>query len=321
MNRRDTVLALAALSVASQIAVAQQRLIRVGVLVGRQKSNFLPPIVKRLGELGYVESKNLFVDYRSADGVPERFAPLARALIEAKCDVIFAIGAEQAARALVDAKSPIPVVIIANDYDPVQAGIVASLRRPGGNVTGVVVSQIELSAKRLEIMREILPAATRYLMLNDATTQDQLDATRQAARKLRVEIIAETFGSPPYDLEAAFAKNRTPRVEALIVPSSAHLSDQRARISELAMKHRLPVSISNAWGDEAAFVLLYQADLPKLGARAAAIAVSILRGAKPAEIPVEQPTVYNMVINLKTAKALKVKVPQSILLRADRVIE
>ena len=130
--------------------------------------------------------------------------------------MIFAIGAEQAARALVDAKSPIPVVIIANDYDPVKAGIVASLRRPGGNVTGVVVTQIELSAKRLEIMREILPAATHYLVLSDVFTKDQLDATRQAARKLRVEIVAETFGAPPYDIEAALTKSRTPRVDALI---------------------------------------------------------------------------------------------------------
>lgn len=321
MNRRDTALALVALSAAPRITVAQQRSIRIGVLVGRQRSSFLPPIVKRFGELGYVEGKNLVLDYRSADGVLERFAPLARALIKAKCDVIFAIGAEQASRALVDAKSPIPVVIIAIDYDPVKSGIVASLRRPGSNVTGVLVSQIELSAKRLEIMREILPAATRYLMLNDATTQDQLDATRQAARKLRLEIIAETFGSPPYDFEAALAKNRTPRVEALIVPSSAHLSDQRARISELAMKYRLPASAANLWGDESGFVLHYGADTLKIAARAADIAVSILRGAKPAEIPVEQPTVYNMVINLKTAKALNIKVPQSILLRADRVIE
>ena len=125
----------------------------------------MPTLLKRLGELGYVEGRNLIVEYRSADGVLERFPALARELIDAKCDVIFAIGAPQAAQALVAAKSPVPVVIIANDYDPVKAGIVLNLRQPGGNVTGVYLSQIELSAKRLELMRAILPAATRYLVL------------------------------------------------------------------------------------------------------------------------------------------------------------
>lgn len=321
MNRRDTLVTLAALAAAPRTAFAQARAARIGILVGRRNSTYLAPILKRLGELGYAEGRNLVVEYRSADGALERFPPLARELIEAKCDVIFAIGAEQAARALVDARSPIPVVIIASDYDPVKSGIVASLRRPGGNVTGVVVTQIELSAKRLEIMREILPAATRYLMLSDASTKDQLDATRQAARQLRVEIIAETFGSPPYDIEAAFARSRTSRVEALIIPSSAHLSDQRAKLSELAMKHRLPASTANYWDDEGAFLLRYTANLPKQGARAAEMATSILRGAKPAEIPVEQPTIYEMVINLKTARALGIKMPQSVLVRADRVIE
>ena len=321
MKRRDTFVTLAALAAAPRTAFAQARTVRIGILVGRRNSTYLQPILKRLGELGYAEARNLVVDYRSADGVLERFPPLARALIEAKCDVIFAIGAEQTARALVDVKSRIPVVIVASDYDPVKSGIVASLRRPGGNVTGVVVTQIELSAKRLEIMREMLPAATRYLMLSDAFSKDQLDATRQAARQLRVEVVAEPFGSPPYDIEAALTKKRTPQVEALIVPSSPHLSDHSAKISEYSKKQRLPASVANNWGDEGAFLLHYTADLPKLAARAAEMATSILRGAKPAEIPVEQPTIYEMVVNLKTARALGIKVPQSVLVRADRVIE
>ncbi len=138
MNRRDTLLALAALGAAPRITVAQERTVRIGTLVGRRNSAFLPPLLKRLGELGYVEGRNLVLDYRSADGVLERFPPLARDLIEARCDLIFAIGAPQGAQALVEAKSPIPVVIIANDYDPVKSGIVSNLRRPGGNLTGVV---------------------------------------------------------------------------------------------------------------------------------------------------------------------------------------
>jgi len=322
MNRRETVLALAALGVAPRIATAQERTVRIGVLVGRRNSTFMPKLLKRLGELGYVEGRNLAVEYRSADGVPERFPPLARDLIEAKCDVIFAIGAPQAAQALVAARSPVPVVIIANDYDPVKAGIVLNLRHPGGNLTGVFLSQIELSAKRLELMRAILPAAARYLVLGDAFTQDQLDATRQVATKLRVEIIAETFASPPYDIEAAIAKNRTPRVDALIVLTSPQLFDQRARISESAMKQKLPASVgypAAGWG-EAGFLIAYAAEQDKLSARAAEMAVSILKGAKPGDIPIERATKFDLIINLKTAKALGIKIPQQVLQRADRVI-
>jgi putative ABC transport system substrate-binding protein len=323
MNRRDTLLGLAALGAAPRIVLAQERTVRIGVLVGRRNSDFMPPILKRLGELGYVEGGNLAIDYRSTDGVLERFPPLARELIEAKCDVIFAIGAPQGAQALVEAKSPIPVVIIANDYDPVQSGIVTNLRRPGGNVTGVFLSQLELAAKRLEFMHAIVPAAVRYLVLGDAGTKDQLDATQQAARRLRVEIVAETFGSPPYDIEAAFAKIRALRVEALIVLTSPHLVDQRAKISELTMKHRLPASVGYQaadWG-QAGFIIAYAAELAKMAARAADMAASILKGAKPGGIPIEQATNYELVINLRTAKALGITIPQSVLLRADRVIE
>ena len=323
MNRRDTVLALAALGAAPRTVLAQERTVRIGALVGRRNSIFLPPLLKRLGELGYVEGRNLVLDYRSTDGVVERFPPLARELIDAKCDLIFAIGAVQGARALVEAKSLIPVVIIANDYDPVKSGIVPNLRRPGGNFTGVYLSQLELSAKRLELMRAILPAATRYLVLGDAGTKDQLDATREAARQLRVEVVVETFGSPPYDIEAAITKNRAPRVEALIVLTSPHLVDQRARISELTMKQRLPASVgygAASWGD-AGFLIAYAAGQNKMATRAADMAASILKGGKPGEIPIEQATNYELVINLKTAKALGITIPQSVLLRADRVIE
>ena len=168
-------------------------------------------------------------------------------------------------------------------------GIVPNLRRPGGNFTGVYLSQLELSAKRLEIMRAILPAATRYLVLGDAFTKYQLDATREAARQLRVEIVAENFGPPPYDIEAALAKSRAPRVEALIVLTSPHLSDLRARISEMTMKQRLPASVGYAaatWG-EAGFLIAYAADQNQMATRAADIAASILKGAKPGEIPIE----------------------------------
>lgn len=322
MKRRGSVFSIAAIAAMPRIVAAQARKVRIGVLVGRRNSTFLPPALKRLAELGYVEGRNLVVDNRSADGVAERFPPLARELIETRWDLIFAIGTELAARALIDAKSPIPVVFIANDYDPIKAGIASSLRRPGGNITGVVLSQIEVAAKRMEIMREILPKAARYLVLSDVFTKDQLEATQLAARQLGVGVVPEIFGAPPYDVEAAFAKHRA-RVDALMVLTSPQLFDLRARVAESATKHRLPASVGfpvKSWG-EAGFLLSYTADQDKLSARAGDIAARILKDANPAEIPVEQPTTYEMVINLKTARALNIRMPQSVLVRADRVIE
>ena len=161
MNKRDTVLAMLALGAAPSTLLAQKRTVRVGALGPRKNSVLLPRALKRLAELGYVEGRNLELIYRSADGQLERFPALARELIEAKCDLIFAVGAEAAGRALVDAKSLIPVVLIAVDYDPVRAGLVSNLRRPGGLVTGVAGETLTLSAKCLEVMREFLPKVKR----------------------------------------------------------------------------------------------------------------------------------------------------------------
>ena len=250
-RRRQFLIATGALLAAPRGVMAQKRSVRIGALGPRQNSIILPPVLKRLAELGYIEGKNLVLDIRSADGVLERFPVLARELIEAKCDLILALGAEPAARALVDAKSRIPVVLIAADYDPVKAGLVSSLRRPGGMVTGLAGVTIELAAKRIEIMREIVPRANRYLVLADNFTKGQLDATVEAARTLRVEIVTETFGAPPYDLDAAFARGRAAQANALIVLSSPEFLNQRTRIFELAMKHRLPAaSGARSYGDQ-----------------------------------------------------------------------
>ena len=299
----------------SRIASAQPRQVRIGVLAARQNSIFLPAVLTRLGELGYVEGKNLVVDYRSADGVAERFPSLARDLIRAKCDLIFAIGPEQSARALREAKADVPVVILAADYDPVKAGIVSSLRRPGGNVTGIFILLPTIVAKRLEYLREIVPKAKRYLVLSDRFTTEQLESVRQAADLLRLEIVAETFAALPYDIESAFARGRAAGAEAMMVLNSPALYDQRTSIAKLMMQYRLP----SAGFDLTGFLVSYAAVKPFV--RAGDMAVSILKGAKAGDIPMEQPTEFELVVNLKTARALKISIPQSILLRADRVIE
>ena len=306
---------------ASRIALAQPREVRIGYLAARQNSLFLAPILKRLGELGYVEGKNLILDYRSADGVAERFPSLARDMIRAKCDLIIAAGPVQSARAVLEAKADVPLVIIAPDYDPVKAGIVASLRRPGGNVTGMVLLPPSLTAKRLELLREVVPKAKRILVLADAFTTDQLETVQQAAGTLRVEIVVETFAAPPYDFEAAFARGVAAGAEVLIVLVSPVFLDQRARIAEQVMKYRVPSVGFPPHREDARFLLSYGTNFEKAVVRAGDIAVSILKGAKAGDIPVEQPTEFELVVDLKTAKALKISIPPSIMLRANRVIE
>jgi putative ABC transport system substrate-binding protein len=315
-------LALFALAAtAPRIASAQARTVRIGVLAPRQNSIYLPAVLKRLGELGYVEGKNLIVDFRSADGVAERFPSLARDLIRAKNDLIIALGSEHSARALLAAKADVPVVILATEYDPVKAGFVSSLRRPGGNVTGMVLLQPEIATKRLQVVREIVPKAKRILALADRFSTEQLEAVRQAAERLSVEIVVEIFASLPYDLESAFAKGRAARVGAVVAAASPAILDHRTRIAELALKQRLPSVGGNALYTEAGFLISYGVNPAKAFIRAGDIAASILKGAKPGDIPVEQPTEFEFVVNLKTAKALGISIPQSILLRANRVIE
>jgi putative ABC transport system substrate-binding protein len=323
MNRRDTVLVLLALGAAAapRISLAQTRPVRIGVLAARLPSFYLPAVLKRLGELGYVEGKTMVVELRSAQGVAERYPPLARELIQAKCALIFALGSEEAPRAILDAKAAIPIVILAVNYDPVKAGIVSNLAHPGGNVTGMFISQPTLAAKRLQLMREMVPKAKRFLVLADLFTKEQVEAVRQAAEQLRLEIVVETFAGLPYDLDSAFVKGRAAGVDAVIPATSPAFADQRAIIAELAIKHRLPSAGSSTEYAAAGFLFSYGVKPDKAFVRAGDIAASILKGAKPGDIGVEQPNEFEFVVNLKTAKTLGISIPPSIAVRADRAIE
>ena len=314
--------ALFALAAAApRLVSAQARTVRIGVLAPRQDSIYLPAVLKRLGELGYVEGKTLVIDYRSADGVAARFASLARDLIRAKSDLIIAIGPEHGARALLEAKADVPIVILATEYDPVKAGIISSLRRPGGNVTGMVALTTEIAGKRLQFLREIVPKAKRILVLADRFTAEHLEGVYQAAKQVAVDLVVETFSAPPYDLEAAFTKGRAAGAAAVMSLSSSVLFDHRKTIAELALKYQLPSIGGQNLYSEAGFLVSYGVNSAKAFTRAGDIAASILKGAKPGEIPVEQPTEFELTVNRKTAKALGITIPPSILVRADRVIE
>ena len=321
-QRRRFVIAAGALLVASRSPLAQPRTARIGVLSPRGQSVILRPVLARLAELGYVEGRNLRLEYRSADGVVDRFPALARELIAARCDVIFAAGTAHAARALRDATTSVPIVIVAIDYDPVKAGIVTNMRRPGRNITGVALSTPEVVAKRVEILREALPQATRFLVFTDEYSVEQFEAMRHTAERLRVPLVTYRFQVRPYTFDAAFEQGDKAGAAALLLPTSPDFFDRRAEIYEMALRRKLPVAVGgSAWWTGTGWFVGYGVIADKTYGRAGDIAASILSGKNPGEIPVEQPSDFEFAVNLKTARAISIPIPQSVMVRASRVVE
>ena len=263
----------------------------------------------------------MVLEWRSSDGSAERLPKLARELIDLKCDVILTIGPEQSARALQDARAPVPVVFLATDYDPVGKGIVASLRSPDRNTTGVYVPQNALVAKRVEIMREVVPRARRFFAFTDGWSKGQVGAAHKAAETARVQLSVTEFSKQPYDFAGAFEKARKAGGEALIGLTSPVFSDNQAAISALLAQHRLPgIGTSSAQAD-AGFLLALNADETKVARRVAEIIVRVLKGAKTADIPVEQADEFELAVNSKTARAIGVKIPESVLARATKIVQ
>jgi putative ABC transport system substrate-binding protein len=277
----------------------------------------------RLGlrELGYVERSNIFVEYRYADGKRDLLPALAAELVRLRMDVIVTEGttATRFARA---ATSTIPIVM-AQDPDPVGTGFVASLARPGGNITGLSNFRPELSGKRLELLKEIIPRLARVTVVGSSTTTGNAQALREvelAASKLAVEVQSLDILAPQ-DIEAVFQAARRGRADAVLVLASPVLLSNRALVAGVSARSRLPAIYYTAEFVEDGGLLSYGVNSHDLFRRAAGYVDRILRGAKPAELPVEQPTKLDLVINLKTARALGLTIPATLLLRADRVIE
>jgi putative ABC transport system substrate-binding protein len=321
-TRRRFLVASSLGMMASASTFAQPRTVKVGILLARPlaQSFYGPAVVQRLGELGYREGKGLQLEHRSADGMAERFPSLARELIQAKCELIFAIGPAQPVRALQSAGSSVPVVFIAIDYDPIERGIVTSLSRPDRNTTGVYVPQAQLAAKRLEIMREVLPGALRFLVFADLFSRDQLPAVRNIAQSAGVELTVIEFTKPPYDLQAAFVAGRQAQVEALIGLTSPVMATRAAELAGLLAKFKLPAAGWPTAVEKGGFLFGYGDDPAKVSRKAADIGARILRGAKPADIPVEQADEFHLVINSSIARSLGVKIPESVMARATRIV-
>ncbi len=277
-----------------------------------------------MSEVGYVEGRNLIIEYRSADGKQERFPNLANDLVRLNVDLILAASTPHA-RAAQQATRTIPIVVPVMG-DPVADGLVASLARPGGNITGMTSLGPELTAKRLDLLKVALPDLTRVAILwhpgafSESTTSNMLNATAAAARTLRMEVpLLRVDGAD--QLDSAFsAMTSEPPGGLLIFPSSMFFTEGR-RIVDLVVKHQLPSMFPAREYAELGGLMAYGTNIADLFRRSAVYVDKILKGAKPADLPVEQPTKFELVINLKTAKTLGLTVPPTLLSRADEVIE
>jgi putative ABC transport system substrate-binding protein len=272
-----------------------------------------------LRDLGYVEGQNIHFEYRWAGGKPDRLPGLAAELVRLNVDIIVT-GGEQAILAAKRATSTIPIVMGASN-DPVGAGLIASLARPGGNVTGMTILSPELSRKRLELLKEVLPRASRVAVLYNpafpGTTLD-LKQTREAARALGLTLY-DVEVHRPGEFEAAFATARE-RADALIALADPFFTAHHARIADLARKHRLPGIYYWKEFVAAGGLMSYGPSLREVYHRAATHVDKILKGTRPSDLPVEQPTTFALIINLTAAKSLGVTIPQSLLVRADEVM-
>lgn len=294
---------------------------RLGVLLFGTPSTDpnLAAFRRGLSDLGYVEGRNIVLEYRYAEGNAERLPDLARELVSLKPNVIFALGGDVAAP-VKSATATIPIVASVS-LDPVQAGLVADLARPGGNITGVTFVSSELAAKRLQLLKEIAPATSRVGVLwNPAHPDFEYKETLVAAPRLDVQVTSLEVGNPG-DFDRAFRAAAAARTEAVIVASSRLMTLNRRQIIELASRHRM--LLVSGWGPwaEAGALLSYGPDLDVIVRRAAVHVDKILKGAKPGELPIEQPTKFELVINLKTTRAFDLTIPQSLAARADKVIE
>ena len=292
----------------------------VGVMRVNTASNnepFATLFREGLAARGYVEGGNLRLDYRFADGDRRRFPEMAAALLKEKASVIV-VFSDPAARAAQRASDTIPIIAVVSDF--VAAGLGASLAKPGGNVTGVSMLEPELEGKRLEILKEILPAARRLALLNDSSARQPLQTVEGAARALGVSLQTVSVGSSA-EFAAAFDALRAGGAEAVNIAGSSMLFNFRNEVGALALARKLPAICE--WPEMAAAGCLasYGTSLRELYDTLAELTEKILKGASPAELPARQPTKFELVLNLKVAREIGVDVPPSILARADEVIE
>jgi putative ABC transport system substrate-binding protein len=295
--------------------------IRIGITTIQPRTS--PPYVafdQRLRELGYIDGQNLTLDFLNPDDQAGSITDAMKELVRRKVDVIIA-PYESAVKAALAATDTVPIVMIAIDYDPLALGYTKSLARPSGNVTGLFLQQIELATKRLQLLKDALPDLRTATMFWDGPSADQWNATRAAAAALGLRLASIELREQPYDYERALGQIPADDRSALIMPTSPVFYRDRQRLADLALQHGMAsMFVLREWAD-AGGLLSYGASFSAMFRRAAEYVDKIAKGAKAADLPIEQPTKFELVINLKTARALGLDLPPMLIARADEVIE
>jgi len=323
VHRRDFIKAIAGSAAGWPLAArAQQRdsLRRIGILLfAKQEKAVISPVLQGLEQLGYIDGKNVIIEYRDADGQFGRLQEAADDLVRLKPDVIFSFGGEQAPF-VKNATVTIPIVVVVSN-DPVESGLVKSLGRPGGNITGLTYVHDMLAGKSVELLREVVPQVSRVAILwNPNHADPEFRETQKAAGTIGVQLQSLEVREPK-DFDLAFQAALRERAEALIVIGSRLVFLNRKRIGDFADKNRLVLVGVPSWLIEMGALLTYGPNAPDLFRRASTYIDKILKGARPSDLPMQQPTTFELVIDQKTAKKLSIVVPPTLIARADKTIE
>jgi putative ABC transport system substrate-binding protein len=327
MRRRDFIALLGGASCWPALAPAQQqgKTFRIGVFSGAAGNSIMGPayaaFLDELRRLGFVEGQNLNVEYRPTVPDVSTMIVQARDLVRSEVDAFAALGAEPALKAVVAATNTIPIVFVANNYDPIALGYVRTLAKPGGNITGIFLRQTELAEKQVELLHEAVPDRKRLAVLWDEISANQFAAAENRARALGLQVQSLKMEKPPYDLGAAFRAISDAGSQKLLALTSPFFARQSDRLVGLATQHRLPSMFIFRNYVLAGGLMSYGADNVAMYRQGAVNVAKILQGQNPADLPVELPTTFEFAVNLKTAKAIGVELPTSILLRANDVIE
>jgi putative ABC transport system substrate-binding protein len=280
-----------------------------------------PAFRDELRKRGFIEGRNLVIEFRSTRQEAAQLYAAAAELVRSNVDLIVAAGPEVAVKAALAASRTVPIVMWANNFDPLSRGYVQTLARPGGNVTGLFTRQPELAAKQVEILKQTFPDRTRLTALWDELSADQLEGAERAAKSMQLTLRAFKLENPPYDIGAVFRRVAEGDPQTLLVLSSPLFGPHNKEIAEAALRSRLPAMFIFKYYVEDGGLISYGIDIKSDFRRLAEFVAKILNGATPAELPVEQPTRFELIVNLKTAKTIGVELPTSLLLRADEVIE
>jgi ABC-type uncharacterized transport system substrate-binding protein len=328
IKRREFITLLGGAAAAWPLAArAQQpgKVARIGAFAGGGRNPITAAAYRafldELRKLGFIQGRNLTIDLRPTEQDFPALSADATEMVRSNVELIFASGPEATLQAAIGTGPTIPIVMAAINYDPIARGYVKSLAQPGGNVTGVFLRQTELAEKQVELLTQAFPGKPRLAVLSDEFSADLRAAAERRARSLGLESSFLKLEDPPYDFDAAFRTLANASPDMLLVLSSPFFSRSGGHISELAIRHRLPSMFIFRGYAEAGGLMSYGADVIAMYRQSATYVAKILRGAKPSDLPVEQPTKFEFIVNLKTAKAMGIELPTEILLRADEVIE